>query len=272
MLVRVPIPFVLAALSLAGSVSALWPLPKQLTTGNTTVKLADDFEITLDDISGAPQDLVNAVDRTKDFIINDKLARLVPDRGASDADAVASAPSLSGLSLSFSSGYTGTARTLSEEATDDLESRVEGYELVVPADGGQATLKANSTLGLFRGLTTFTQLWYELNGTRYSVEAPIEIQDEPAYPYRGLMLDTARNFFPVADIKRTLDAMSWVKINTFHWHIVDSQSFPLQLPEFPELAANGAYSPAMVYSAEDVKDIVSYAAAVSYFAFFCQRS
>ncbi|KAK7434922.1 Glucosamine-6-phosphate isomerase (Glucosamine-6-phosphate deaminase) (GNPDA) (GlcN6P deaminase) [Stygiomarasmius scandens] len=261
MLVKVPIPFVVTALSIAGSVSALWPLPKQLSTGTTTLKLADDFDISLDGIYGAPQDLVDAVSRAKDLINNDKLERLVPDRGASDADAVSSAPALSGLALSFDSGFSGTARSLSEEATDDLESRVEAYSLTVPADGSQAVLKANSTLGLFRGLTTFTQLWYELNGTTYSVEAPIEIVDEPAYPYRGLMLDTARNFFPVADIKRTLDAMSWVKINTFHWHIVDSQSFALELPEFPEISAAGAYSSAMVYSAEDVKDILSYAAA-----------
>ncbi|THU82938.1 N-acetylhexosaminidase [Dendrothele bispora CBS 962.96] len=261
MIVKVPIPFVLTALSLAGSAFALWPLPKQLSTGSTTLKLADEFDITLDGIDGAPQDLLDAVNRTKDMINNDKLQRLVPDRGASDADAVSSAPALSGLALSFDSGFSGDVRSLSDEATDDLESRVEGYSLTVPADGSQATLKANSTLGLFRGLTTFSQLWYELNGTTYSVEAPIEITDEPAYPYRGLMLDTARNFFPVADIKRTLDAMSWVKINTFHWHIVDSQSFALQLPEFPELAAKGAYSPDMVYSPEDVKDILSYAAA-----------
>ncbi|CAK5284459.1 unnamed protein product [Mycena citricolor] len=78
--------------------------------------------------------------------------------------------------------------------------------------------------------------------------------------YRGFMLDTARNFFPVADIKRTLDAMSWVKLNMFHWHIVDSQSFPLSLPDFPELAQKGAYSANEIYSPQDVQDIVQYAA------------
>ena len=71
--------------------------------------------------------------------------------------------------------------------------------------------------------------------------------------------------FPVSDIQRTLDAMSWVKINTFHWHIVDSQSFPLEVPGFPELSAKGAYSSANVYTQNDVAGIVSYAAAVSLF-------
>jgi hexosaminidase len=50
-------------------------------------------------------------------------------------------------------------------------------------------------------------------------------------------------------------------MTTFHWHIVDSQSFPLVVPGFPELSAFGAYSPASIYSAQDVKDVVAYAAA-----------
>jgi hexosaminidase len=75
------------------------------------------------------------------------------------------------------------------------------------------------------------------------------------------MLDTARNFFPVEDIKRTLDTMSWVKLNTFHWHVVDSQSFPLVIPGFEKLAQKGAYSPDRIYSPDQVKDIVAYAAA-----------
>ena len=63
----------------------------------------------------------------------------------------------------------------------------------------------------------------------------------------------------MSDIKRTLDAMSWVKINTFHWHIVDAQSWPVQIPSFPELSAKGAYSSDMTYSASDVQSIVQYA-------------
>jgi hexosaminidase len=74
------------------------------------------------------------------------------------------------------------------------------------------------------------------------------------------MLDTARNYFPVSDIKRTLDAMSWVKINTFHWHIVDSQSFPLEIPGFTEISDKGAYSSTSVYSQSDVENIITYAA------------
>lgn len=66
----------------------------------------------------------------------------------------------------------------------------------------------------------------------------------------------------MSDIKRTLDAMSFVKMNQFHWHVVDSQSFPLQVPGFMQLSEKGAYSSSDVYTPSDVSDIVSYAAAV----------
>lgn len=48
----------------------------------------------------------------------------------------------------------------------------------------------------------------------------------------------------------------------FHWHIVDSQSFPLDVPGFPEIASKGAYSSAEIYSPANIQDIVSYAGAV----------
>jgi hypothetical protein len=56
--------------------------------------------------------------------------------------------------------------------------------------------------------------------------------------------------------------MSWVKINHFHWHVVDSQSFALVVPGFEEISSKGAYSPTDVYTPQDVKNIVQYAAAV----------
>jgi len=56
--------------------------------------------------------------------------------------------------------------------------------------------------------------------------------------------------------------MSWVKINNFHWHIVDSQSFPLVIPGYTSLSAKGAYDSQSIYTAQDVKEIVDYANAV----------
>ncbi|KAJ7505796.1 glycoside hydrolase family 20 protein [Mycena galericulata] len=255
-MVSFKIPVLLAILP---HVLALWPIPATFKNGSDFLVLSPTFAINVN-VPNPPQDLLAAVSQTKTYLNTDQLQRLVPGRGSSDAGAVKSAPRLPSLTLTLQN--TASVLSISEESVKDISNRSEGYTLSIPNNGKAAILSANSTLGLFRGLTTFTQLWYDLSGVTYTNVAPVSIlNDAPAYPYRGFMLDTSRNFFPVADIKRTLDAMSWVKINTFHWHIVDSQSFPLVLPEFPELAQQGAYSATEVYSAADVQDIVSYAAA-----------
>ena len=54
------------------------------------------------------------------------------------------------------------------------------------------------------------------------------------------------------------------QMSQLHWHVVDSQSFPLEVPGFEEVAAKGAYSPSMVYSPSDIEDIVSYAGQVAF--------
>ncbi|KAJ7162970.1 beta-hexosaminidase [Mycena filopes] len=258
---RYRIPLLLAALT--PQARALWPIPATLKTGTDFVVLSPTFTINVN-VPNPPQDLLNAVAETKGYLGTDKLQRLVPGRGSSDADAVKAAPVLPSLTLTLQN--TQPVLPISAEAIKDVANRSEGYTLSIPSDGKPAVLSANSTLGLFRGLTTFIQFWYDFDDVTYTNVGPVSIvKDVPAYPYRGFMLDTSRNLqvllFPVADIKRTLDAMSWVKINMFHWHITDSQSWSLVLPEFPELAQKGAYSASEVYSPADVQDVVSHAAA-----------
>ncbi|CAL1699853.1 unnamed protein product [Somion occarium] len=203
-----------------------------------------------------PQDLLDAVARSESGLKSDSFERLVVGRGSADSTAVHRALSLDALVLSLDSGR--LIRSVADEATVSIASRSESYTLSIPARG-QARLVANSTLGLFRGLATFEQLWYTLDGDKYLLNAPIEIADEPAFPYRSFSLDTARNFYPVDDILRTLDAMSWVKMSVLYWHVADSQSFPLEVPGFPELAAKGAYSKEEMYSVNDVELIIQYA-------------
>ncbi|KAF8964336.1 N-acetylhexosaminidase [Flammula alnicola] len=256
-----PVLIPLATLGICHSAFALWPIPRALQTGTTLVKLSPAFTIELDSIAHAPQDLLDAISRTKTRLQTDKLQRLIVGRGSSDSAALAHAPSLAKLSLTLTPSGARAVKSIMQEATKDITTRTEGYSLTLPANGGVASIVANSTLGLFRGLTTFEQLWYaDPTGVTYAFQAPVTISnDSPAYPYRGFMLDTARNFFPVADIKRTLDAMSMVKMSQFHWHVVDSQSFPLTIPGFPELSQKGAYSASQVFSSADVQDIVTYA-------------
>ncbi|KAH8085996.1 N-acetylhexosaminidase [Cristinia sonorae] len=270
-LVTLPVVFT-ALLATPTTVLALWPIPKTLQTGSTPLKLSSNFKININ-IPHAPSDLHAAVQRTITHLKTDNLQRLVKDRGAADLKAIHqhTTHTLSSLTLSLSGSHTSAAAavtSIAEEAVKPIGTRSEGYTVHVPADGSPATITANSTLGLFRGLTTFEQLWYtSAGGQVYTLESPVEITDFPSVPdgvdlgkpYRGLMLDTSRNFFPVKDIKRTLDAMSMAKINTLHWHATDSQSFPLQIPGFTEISAMGAYGPDMVFTPSDIKDIVSYA-------------
>ncbi|PCH40388.1 glycoside hydrolase family 20 protein [Wolfiporia cocos MD-104 SS10] len=250
----------IVAFATAARVHALWPLPRSLSEGTTALRLAPAFHITLaPSVHGAPADLYEAILRTETQLWTDDLGRLVIGRGAGDVSAFEAAAHLSELTLELDAGS--TVLSITEEAQKPIEQRNEAYTLSVPSNGSAATITASSTLGLFRGLTTFGQLWYEYEGTVYAVNTPVEIEDSPAYPYRGLLLDTARNYFAVSDILHTIDAASMVKINEFHWHVVDSQSFPLEVPGYTELAAYGAYSPQMVYTPSDVETIISYAGA-----------
>ncbi|KAK0513011.1 hypothetical protein JMJ35_005028 [Cladonia borealis] len=86
------------------------------------------------------------------------------------------------------------------------------------------------------------------------------ISDYPMFPHRGLNMDVARNFFPVEDIMRTIDALSFNKLNLLHLHATDAQSWPLEIPALPELAGMGAYAPGMSYSPDDLAQIQTYGA------------
>ncbi|KAI9206835.1 glycoside hydrolase superfamily [Polychytrium aggregatum] len=131
----------------------------------------------------------------------------------------------------------------------------ESYTLDVSATG--VTITANSQVGATYGLVSLSQL---VKPTGEIVSATIK--DAPAYRFRGFMLDTARTFFPVEDIKRIIDGLAYTKINVFHWHFYDSQSFPFDWPSYPQLRST-AYTDAngnpKLYSEQDVRAIVQYA-------------
>lgn len=109
----------------------------------------------------------------------------------------------------------------------DVQIQVLGPCLNYSGSNHVAHLRANTSLGLLRGLESFSQMVYTLplrtnyaadeETIRYLHNPPMFMYDAPQFPHRGLMLDTSRNFYPIPDIERTLDAMSWAKLNVFHW-------------------------------------------------------
>ncbi|XP_037074640.1 beta-hexosaminidase subunit beta-like [Pollicipes pollicipes] len=123
---------------------------------------------------------------------------------------------------------------------------------------GVAFVTADSLWGVLRGLETFTQLMFS-NGEGGLYIRQASIADRPRYSHRGVLLDTSRHYFRISTIKDFLDAMAMNKFNVFHWHIVDDQSFPFVSIKYPALAEGGAYSEDMVYTVEDVEDIIEYA-------------
>ena len=136
----------------------------------------------------------------------------------------------------------------------------ESYSLTISAKG-EASITAPSSSGILHALETFAQLFFahSSGGAWYTQSAPVEIVDEPEYAYRGLLIDTGRQFFPVSDIKRTIDGLSMSKMNVLHWHITEMQSWPLEIPSLPKLTEKIAYSPNHIYSTQDITDLYEYA-------------
>jgi len=135
----------------------------------------------------------------------------------------------------------------------------ESYNISIGTDG-TASITAASSVGVLHALQSFIQLFYKHSaGGIYTNLAPIEISDKPKFQHRALNFDVSRNWYTVADIKRTIDALSWNKFNILHLHISDAQSWPMEIPAIPELAQAGAYAPGLTYSPNDIKDIQTYA-------------
>jgi len=145
--------------------------------------------------------------------------------------------------------------TISAARAGELElGDDESYELVVTEKGIQ--LEAATDIGALRGLETVLQL---LTLDDRGVTLPVvEIDDEPRFPWRGLMIDSSRHFMPVEMILRNLDGMAAVKLNVMHWHLVDDQGFrveSLALPKLHELGSDGDY-----YTREQIREVIAYAA------------
>ena len=123
----------------------------------------------------------------------------------------------------------------------------------------QAQISAFTVWGAIRGIETLSQLIENIGVNQFIVNMT-EIDDFPRFKFRGLLVDTSRHYIPVQRLEQSLDAMAYNKMNVFHWHIVDDQSFPYVSQAFPEMSLKGAYNPKThIYAINDIKHIIEYA-------------
>lgn len=138
----------------------------------------------------------------------------------------------------------------------------EGYTLDVNSNGIE--VEARAAAGLYYGAMTTAQLLSD--GVKV---AGLHIEDSPRFRWRGLMLDTARHFFPVADVKLILDQMGQHKLNVFHFHLTDDQGWRIEIKRYPELTKVGAWRTPPngtgvyggFYTQDEIRDLVRYATA-----------
>jgi hexosaminidase len=135
-------------------------------------------------------------------------------------------------------------------AAQPLPGSDESYKLTVTPQG--VTLAANTRFGALRGMETLLQL-VQTDGQNTFLPL-VSITDVPRFPWRGVLLDSARHFLPLADILRQLDGMAAAKLNVFHWHLTDDQGWRFASERYPKLQQQA--SDGQFYTREQMQQVV----------------
>lgn len=151
----------------------------------------------------------------------------------------------------------------------------EAYYLEVTGKG-KINISAITKNGVLYAFQTLTQIVQSDNNI---ITLPVcKITDEPAFAWRTFMLDDSRHFQGMGMVKRLLDEMSRLKMNTFHWHLVDDFGWRIEIRKYPELTEIGSKrdytrrelsyeecnekfpDQKMYYTQDEIREIVKYAA------------
>jgi hexosaminidase len=136
----------------------------------------------------------------------------------------------------------------------------ESYSLDLVAGSDTIGISAKTVYGALHALTTLQQIVINDGSGHLIIEQPVYIRDGPLYPVRGIMIDTGRNYISVPKILEQIDGMALSKLNVLHWHMIDSQSWAVEIKAYPEMTGD-AYSANEVFTQDTIKKIVAYAAA-----------
>lgn len=157
-----------------------------------------------------------------------------------------------------------------EAAPPTVRERLSGEAFWLEVDADGARVAAADAAGRFYGMQALRQMLAAapraVDGAREMSAA--RVFDEPRFAYRGLLIDEASHFLGVEEMKRWLDAMAAYRLNHLHWHLTGSDGWRIEIPRRPELTEIGAVgnagdekAPAAFYRAEEVREILAYAAA-----------
>ena len=221
------------------------------------------------------------------FHISPKTRVIADGKAAAEAvkliDALAPAMGFS-LKRADDAKEAGNAITLTLAAGLDKTLGSEGYALEVNAD--RIEIKAAGAAGLFYGVQTLRQLLPAKVFSTRRVEnvdwvVPcVSITDHPRFGWRGLLIDPARHFIPVGDVKRFIDTMALHKFNRLQMHLTDDQGWRIEIKKYPRLTEIGAWRDETLvghlrakprrydgkrhggfYTQKEIRELVRYAAA-----------
>ncbi len=212
----------------------LMPWPQEINFGNSQVEITPEFTIVVH------QEITKRID-----IATTKFIQRLSGR----------------TGVFFENGFAFKAETINNASLEISYKRVgkleinedESYQLKVSTT--KISIEATTDIGVIYALETLLQL-VDNNETAYYFPEVV-INDFPRFTWRGLMIDVARHFQPVAVLKRNLDAMASVKMNVFHWHLTDDQGFRIESKTHPKLHQLG--SDGLYYTQEQIKEVVQYA-------------
>ena len=147
----------------------------------------------------------------------------------------------------------------------------EAYRLEI--NENKITITGASEAGVFYGIQTLRKS--VPFGNAKTTLTPVTINDEPRFGYRGIMLDVARHYEPVAFVKKFIDLLALHNINRFHWHLTEDQGWRIEIKQYPKLTELGSERKETVignnspdydgkphggfYTQEEIKEIVEYA-------------
>ena len=161
-----------------------------------------------------------------------------------------------------------------------LDSTLDNEAYLLCIDEKGVEIRGGDYGGVFNSVQSLLQLLphaiYTKKATLPMEVSYVKIEDAPRFSYRGILLDVARTFQPVEEIKRVIDNMAYLKLNKLHFHLVDDQAWRVDLKKYPEFVKKGAFRggdaiyPATLgsfdkkyggyYTQDELRSIVAYAA------------